>query len=80
MFIKELSLYINWLKTKIEETEKPWTDKQKEHFETFRDNIADGIRYYKELFTNMKSSVSQSGNRCLEDLEKYRVQLAKLMI
>lgn len=80
MFIKELSLYINWLKTKIDETEKPWTDKQKEHFETFRNNLADGIRYYKELFANMKTSISQSGNRCLEDLEKHRAQLAKLKI
>lgn len=80
MFIKELSLYINWLKTKIEETEKPWTEKQKEHFEIFRNNLTDGIRYYKELFANMKSCISQTGNRCLEDLEKHRAQLAKLKI
>jgi hypothetical protein len=52
MFLKELELYINYLQTQVEEADKPLSDKQEKYFEVFRNNILEGVQYYKGLFSN----------------------------
>jgi hypothetical protein len=54
MFLKELSIYIDYLKKKIEQSSFPVTPKQMEYLESFQNNLMDGIEYYKSLFTNLK--------------------------
>ena len=53
MFIKELSLYINFLKEKVDDSEKPYSGKELKYFTTFQKNIKDGIDYYKNLFAEV---------------------------
>ena len=55
MFIKELSLYIDFLKTKIEETKDSMTNKQEKYLLTFVKNLNDGINYYYSLFADLKN-------------------------
>jgi hypothetical protein len=80
LFVKELGMYIEYLGTKMEETIKPITDKQKKHFETFQENLFKGIEYYKELFQKYKAQVedSTSKNNLMADLEKMKLELMKL--
>jgi len=52
MFLKELELYVNYLHTLIEDADKPLQDKQLKYFNNFRQNILDGIIYYRNLFNN----------------------------
>jgi hypothetical protein len=80
MFIKELIIYIDYLKAKLDETARPWSDKQQEYFSTFSDNLDKGIQYYKELFSNMKVSFLDKKAKLIADLENSESQLKKLPI
>jgi hypothetical protein len=80
MFIKELTIYIDYLKKSLDETARPWTDKQQEYFTAFRDNLNKGILYYKELFTGMKLTIQEKKTRMLADLEKFETQLKNIQV
>ncbi len=58
VFIKELSLYVDYLKNKVSEMAKPMTEKNEKYIDTFHNNLNDGIEYYKDLF-NKKAEVFQ---------------------
>jgi len=80
LFVKELSMYIEYLNGKLEETVKPFTDKQKKNFVTFQDNLNKGVEYYKDLFQKCKTQLedSTSKNNLMADLENMRLELANL--
>jgi len=80
LFVKELKMYIEYLGTKIEDTVKPFSDKQKKHFETFQENLNKGVEYYKELFQKYKTQLedSTSKNNMVADLEKLKIELSNL--
>ena len=78
MFIKELMIYIDYLKSKLDETARPYTEKQQEYFTTFRDNLEKGIQYYKELFSQVKINFRDKKTRLIADLEKSEYQLKNL--
>lgn len=80
LFVKELGMYIEYLNGKIEETVKPFSDKQKKHFVTFQDNLNKGVEYYKDLFQKCKAQLddSTSKNDLMQDLENMNLQLANL--
>ncbi len=54
MFIKEITMYIDYLKNRINKTQKPFTDKQIKYFDTFKNNLMNGIEYYRELTSNIR--------------------------
>ncbi len=66
MFVKELGLYCDYLRTKMEETAKPFTAKQVEYFKEFASNLKNGIEYYRKLF----SDKIFSGKNMLNELLK----------
>ncbi len=78
MFIKELSLYLNFLKNKIEETKFFMNNKQEKSLLNFSDNLNKGITYYHKLFSNMKDAFSESKVGILKDLEAGKQTLQKL--
>lgn len=80
MFIKELNIYIDYLKDKMEETALPWSEKQQEYFISFRDNLDKGIQYYKELFSNAKSNLREKKTKLISELEKYEIQLKNISL
>ena len=53
-FIKELELYIKYLKEKIEESTLDFNKKQEKYFQKFLNNMNEGISYYTELFDDLK--------------------------
>ncbi|MEI6683626.1 MAG: hypothetical protein WCO44_13400 [Bacteroidota bacterium] len=80
MFMKELTIYVDYLKTKLDETARPWTEKQEEYFTTFRDNLGKGIQYYKELFSNVKLNLKDKKAKLIADLENFEIQLKNLPV
>ena len=80
MFIKELGIYVEYLKNKIDETSQPWSEKQEEYFTTFSENLGKGIEYYKELFSSVKVNFSEKKAKLMAELEKYETQLNKLQV
>ncbi len=69
MFIKELSIYVDYLKNKIEETKISMTKKQEKYLVTFSKNLKEGINYYSSLFSNLKGKFEDSKSKILNDLD-----------
>ena len=78
MFIKELNLYIDYLKRKFEESIKPISEKTEEYLDSFKHNLIEGINYYKELiphFIEEKENVKEKIKADLEMLEEKLLAL-----
>ncbi|MCF6180835.1 hypothetical protein [Lutibacter sp.] len=56
MFIKELSLYIDYFSNKVNEAKDSFTIKQEKYLTNFQNNLNDGITYYQNLFSNFDSN------------------------
>lgn len=54
MFIKELNIYLEYLKNRIEESRESMNKKQGKYLLTFTHNLNEGIAYYQQLFGNLK--------------------------
>jgi hypothetical protein len=80
MFLKELKIYIDYLKVKMDDTARPWPEKQQEYFNAFRDNLNKGIQYYRELFSNVKLTFQDKKSKLISDLEKFEKQLKNLPV
>ena len=77
MFIKELDIYIDFLKNKMEETKQAMTTKQEKYLNTFADNLQDGIDYYQQLVTKITPSEALK-KRFTKELETSKANLLKL--
>ena len=78
MFIHELKLYIDFLKNKIDESTKPWTDKQKEYFESFKNNLNDGVRYYKDMISELKTKFDDLSISIKKDIAPLELELSRI--
>jgi hypothetical protein len=79
VFIKELKMYIDYLKSKIEETDFPFADKQKKYFNTFQVNLQNGIEYYKEMFLRNKNAFKDNYEKIFSDLKDLEMQLQNIL-
>jgi hypothetical protein len=75
MFVQELKLYVNYLKTKIDNASEQLTDLQIKYFENFQINLNNGINYYKELFSNIINPFEGATFKILNDLECLQKEL-----
>ena len=87
MFIKELIIYINYLKNKIEKFQISPTDKQKQYLEKFVNNLNSGINYYRELlcgsndnFKDLKFSILKDLKNSQQTLHLLNVEIENLSI
>lgn len=77
-FVKELKLYINYLGGLISESESNISEKQINHLNNFRNNLNEGIEYYKTLFEKYKSKYSHFKDDFHIEIEKLREELINL--
>ncbi len=75
MFIKELSIYIDYLKNKIDETRATRTTKQEKYLLTFANNLKEGVNYYSGLFDEMKDKFEDTKTKIISDLEASKQAL-----
>ncbi len=78
MFIKELNIYIDYLKGKYDEMCNSMTAKQEKYLVKFADNLKDGIAYYQTVFTETKDSFVDTKTRILSELEESKIRLFQL--
>ncbi len=62
MFIKELNIYIDYLKNKLEETKGVLDRKQSKYFSNFSKNLDEGISYYYNLFETFDDATTNYFN------------------
>jgi hypothetical protein len=70
LFIKELNIYINYLKGKLEAFKVSVNKKDEKYLLTFTSNLNEGILYYKNLFYNMKTSFDHKKDAVFIELFK----------
>ena len=80
MFVKELNLYMEFLKNKLEEAKKDWNKKQEKYFNRFLENMNEGIAYYTNMFDGLKDKYEQTKQETLASLEKTKSNLALLAL
>lgn len=56
LFVKELDIYIDYLKNKLSDLETSMTLKEEKYFFTFIKNLKDAISYYKNMFIELKNT------------------------
>lgn len=69
IFIKELHIYIDYLKSKLEEAKESMSKKQEKYLLTFTNNMKDGVSYYNHLFRNLKDTFENAKSMVLNELE-----------
>ncbi len=75
MFINELNLYVDYYKKKIESILIP-TPKQEKYLQDFKENLLEGISYYRQLVNFIKTESVQYITAMLSELDNAAVQLA----
>ena len=75
MFIKELGIYIEYLKERLEESRAAMTQKQEKYLSTFVTNLKEGVAYYHAIFSDLKDKFEDTKSRILFDLETSLVRL-----
>lgn len=78
MFVKELGLYLDYLKSKINETTSDMNRKQEKYLVNFSKNLENGIEYYRTMFSNVKSSFGEAKESIQTELNKAFVELGTL--
>ncbi len=78
MFVKELSLYFDYLKDKIGEMNASMTKKQEKYLTNFAKNLHEGINYYQNLFSDLKDKFNDTKFEILTDLEAGKKTLQQL--
>ena len=70
MFIKELKIYLDFLKNKIDEINGTLTTKQEKYFLNFITNLKEGIHYYSGLFSSLKGVFENARSSIIRELEE----------
>lgn len=78
MFVKELGMYVDYLKERVIEKTKPFEDKQRRYIDKFEQNLIDGISYYKDLFSKSKENFSSIKKKTLDEIEHWEEELKKM--
>lgn len=69
MFIKELSIYIKYLRDMIDDTRNEVTKKQIKYLDKFASNLFDGIAYYQSMFKSTKGNFEETQRQLQNDLD-----------
>jgi hypothetical protein len=76
MFIKELSMYVDYFSNKVDELKDSLTSKNEKYLTTFQSNLNDGIEYYHDLFSNFEVNKEN----LLNDLQHLKNKLFNVQI
>ena len=80
MFIKELSLYIDYLKEKIEENKVILTEKNKQYLTNFKNKMQEGIEYYHKLIPELKEETEKTKEKMRAALQNFEAILNGLQV
>lgn len=78
MFINELGLYVDHLKKEVARGARDLNKKHLDFVTNFRNNLLDGINYYKDLVPEFKKETSSYLQRMKDELAHYQELLTSL--
>ncbi|PGH37740.1 MAG: hypothetical protein CRN43_19315 [Candidatus Nephrothrix sp. EaCA] len=77
MFIKELGMYVDYLKNKLAEMVDE--EKTRKELSSFIENLNAGLDYYTSLFGELKGWFEHTKNSICEELENARRTVNSLL-
>ena len=80
LFIKELQLYLDYFKNKIDDTAKAMDEKQLVYLLDFKKNLNNGIDYYLELFNDCKIKFQDTKKQILTELDQLQMELNNIVL
>jgi hypothetical protein len=80
LFVKELTIYIDYLKNKLEEVKTVMTNKEEKYLLTFTNNLSEGVSYYKTLFNELKSTFQDIKDEVLDALANGEKSLSLIAL
>jgi len=80
LFIKELRMYVTYLENKLEELKHASDEKQASYYRTFRQNMQDGITYYKALFAKYDAKLKDMKDGAVAELESISKKIEAFQI
>lgn len=80
MFMKELSLYLDHLQTKMNEFWPSAEGRKNKSIDSFMNNLRNGIDYYYDLFSELKSDFGEYYDEILNHLDQSTRQLDQLNV
>lgn len=80
MFINELNLYFDYLKKEIEINVLSMSEKKVKYLNRFREQMQNGISYYKELIPRIANQTEAYRLKMMEELGEVELRLAGLTI
>jgi hypothetical protein len=69
LFIKELNIYLDFLKNKLDDAKISMNKKEEKYLRTFTSNMKEGIAYYHHIIGNAKDTFKDSKEIILNELE-----------
>lgn len=80
VFINELNLYMEYLKNDIEQSMKDLTVKKEKYLNNFKQQLLEGIAYYKELVPKMTKESLNHRTTILNQFKELEAQLQELHV
>ncbi|WP_406685125.1 hypothetical protein N1F78_05215 [Seonamhaeicola sp. MEBiC1930] len=78
MFIKELNIYTDYLKNRMENVMTSLNKKEEKYLLTFSKNMLSGIEYYKQMFQKMGGTLEDIKASAIQELIKSEMCLIQL--
>ena len=80
LFLKELYQYMDYFKKSIDDIRDATSKKQQDYLNAFRDNLCDGIQYYRSLVSDLSRMFNDMKLDMLEELEAVEAELKSIQI
>ncbi|MFG6687381.1 hypothetical protein ACGK9U_12410 [Mariniflexile sp. HNIBRBA6329] len=78
LFVKELNIYLEYLKAKLEEVKDSMNKKDEKYLLTFTTNMKEGVQYYQKLFGSLKDIFKNAKKDILNELDKSTIVLQQI--
>jgi len=80
MFVKELNIYLEFLKDKIQDAEKSMSVGQEKYLKAFSNNLNEGIEYYQSMFSEVKNRFEDIKSTIIKDLDDSKKALQHMFL
>jgi hypothetical protein len=77
MFIRELAIYVDFLRKEIEKHSLDLSSRAPKYFKDFKENLLSGIEYYR---TRAEQFIDEKRNHFLDDLRSLRENVEQMTL
>lgn len=78
IFINELKLYVDYLKAELEKGIEEMNDKKIKYYNSFKNNLLEGVNYYNNLSKNIAPDFQSTFNDINNDLKYFENEITNI--